>query len=175
MNWDAISAIAEVVGVIAVVVSLVYLAVQVKQNTSQLKQENLSTTVRGTLDTNWYFHRDPVAFEVMRNGVDDFAAMSPQEQAHFHSIVVDLSFYLEVVRHMVQAGLLHPSALEVNQRFFLAILITPGGAQWWELAKKTKPMPQESIDHLQSVLDSAGPGDIPPITELQPWLAARKA
>jgi hypothetical protein len=33
MNWDAISAIAEVVGVIAIVVSLVYLSVQIKQNT----------------------------------------------------------------------------------------------------------------------------------------------
>jgi hypothetical protein len=33
MNWDAISTIAEVVGAAAVVVSLIYLAVQIQQNT----------------------------------------------------------------------------------------------------------------------------------------------
>lgn len=33
MNWDAISAIAEVVGVFAIVVSLIYVSVQIKQNT----------------------------------------------------------------------------------------------------------------------------------------------
>ena len=37
MNWEAISAIAEVVGVIAVVVSLVYLSVQIRQNTRVAK------------------------------------------------------------------------------------------------------------------------------------------
>lgn len=34
MNWDAIGAITQIIGVIAVVVTLVYLAIQTKQNTS---------------------------------------------------------------------------------------------------------------------------------------------
>ena len=34
MNWDAIVAVVELVGVIAVIASLVYLAVQVKQSTA---------------------------------------------------------------------------------------------------------------------------------------------
>lgn len=37
MNWEATSAIAEIIGVIAVVVSLVYLAVQIRQNTKVAK------------------------------------------------------------------------------------------------------------------------------------------
>tara|TARA_B110000858_G_scaffold89247_1_gene103084 strand:- start:5179 stop:5370 length:192 start_codon:yes stop_codon:yes gene_type:complete len=36
MNWDAISAIGEIIGATAVVVSLVYLAVQIRQNTRQI-------------------------------------------------------------------------------------------------------------------------------------------
>lgn len=172
MNWDAISAVAEVVGVIAVVVSLVYLAVQVKQNTSQLKQDNLRTTVRGTLATNWHYHRDPEAFRIMKRGVQGFDDMSPQEQAHFHSILVDLSFYLGIARYQHLAGLIDKSALDVNLYFFLAILSTPGGRQWWEMARQTKPMPPEQLEFLQNALDSAKPGEIPPITELQPWLGA---
>ena len=35
MNWEAVGAIAEAIGVIAILVSLVYLAVQIRQSTEQ--------------------------------------------------------------------------------------------------------------------------------------------
>ena len=37
MNWEAIGVIAEVVGAVAVIISLIYLAIQVKSNTRSLK------------------------------------------------------------------------------------------------------------------------------------------
>jgi hypothetical protein len=37
MNWDAVSAIAEVVGLIVVVASLIYLAAQIRQNTNAIQ------------------------------------------------------------------------------------------------------------------------------------------
>ena len=33
MNWEAISAIADIIGVIAIVVSLIYVSIQIRQNT----------------------------------------------------------------------------------------------------------------------------------------------
>jgi len=38
MNWDAIGAIAEVIGALAVLITLAYLAVQVRQNSTQLRE-----------------------------------------------------------------------------------------------------------------------------------------
>lgn len=172
MNWDAVSAIAEVVGVIAVVLSLIYVGFQVRQNTQQLRQDNLRETVRGTLDTNWYFHRDATAFEVFRHGIRDFENLDPNDKAHFHSIIVDLAFYLELVRNMEDSGLVDPSALHINTRFIAAILVTPGGRQWLSFAQDTQPMPAAALDYLQSLVDSVG-DDARPITELQPWFSDR--
>jgi hypothetical protein len=168
MNWDAISAVAELLGVVAVVVSLLYLAFQVRQNTVQLRQDNLLKNVRGTLDTNWYYHRDPVAFEVFRTGVKSFDALPPQEQAHFHSILVDLAFYLQMVWQLAQHGLVDKSAVETNERFLAAILITEGGREWLEYAKKTRPMPPEALEYLGGLVER-NPSDGSPITELQRW------
>lgn len=168
MNWDAIIAIAEVAGVVAVVISLIYVGYQVRQNTLQIRQENLVNTVRGTLDTNWFYHRDPVAFEAFRRGVHSFDKLEPREKAMFHSIIVDLAFYVEMVRNMVTAGLVDQAALETNLRFLGAILITPGGQEWLRFAEDTQPMPPAALDWLKSVVDS---GDFRPITELQPWFA----
>ena len=40
MNWEAMGAIGEVVGAIAVVLTLAYLAIQVRQNSNALDQQN---------------------------------------------------------------------------------------------------------------------------------------
>ncbi len=172
MEWDAVGAIAEVFGVIAVVVSLIYVGFQVRQNTIQLRQDNLLETVRGTLDTNWYFHRNRDAFEVFKRGVENFDELLPQDRAHFHSILVDLAFYLEMVRNMAGSGLVDRSALDTNSRFLASILITPGGRQWLEFAHLTQPMPPTALDYLQSLVDSGE--DTPPITELQPWFSSQE-
>lgn len=171
MNWDAISAIAEVVGVIAVVLSLIYVGFQVRQNTMQLRQDNLRETVRGTLETNWYFHRDAEAFKVFRLGIENFENLDARDKAHFHSILVDLAFYLEIVRNMEVSGLVDRSALDTNARFLAAVLVTPGGRQWLKFAKDTRPMPSSALDYLLSLLDSKGE-KVRPITELQPWFSS---
>ena len=42
MNWEAISAIGEIVGAAGVIATLVYLAYQIRQNTTQLEQNTLA-------------------------------------------------------------------------------------------------------------------------------------
>ena len=44
MNWDALGAIGELVGALAVVVTLIYLAVQIRQSTNQ-SAANMASTV----------------------------------------------------------------------------------------------------------------------------------
>ena len=39
MNWEAISAIAGLLGAIGVIITLIYLSVQIKQNNKQLRGE----------------------------------------------------------------------------------------------------------------------------------------
>lgn len=170
MDWDAVAALAEVIGVIAVVVSLIYLAIQVRQNTAQLRIDNLRETVRGTLDTNWYYHRDERAFDAFRNGVAGFDKLPPRQQAMFHSIIVDLAFYVEMIRSFEYSGLVDPAGRETNEKFLLSVLLTPGGREWWAFAKKNPPMPPGALDYLQGLIDSSPP-DAPRITDLQPWFS----
>jgi len=51
MNWDAIAAIAEVVGAISVVVTLAYLATQIRQNTQSNRNVTLQTI--HTQNSDW--------------------------------------------------------------------------------------------------------------------------
>jgi len=53
MNWDAIGALAEAIGAIAVIVTLVYLAIQLRQNTRAIER----STERGVFDdaNDWMY------------------------------------------------------------------------------------------------------------------------
>ncbi len=170
MNWDAVIAVTEVVGVVAVVISLVYVGFQVRQNTQQLRQDNLRQTVRGTLDSNWLYHRDERTLDVFRRAVRSFDDLEPRDKALFHSIVVDIAFYFEIVRNLAMSGLVDQAALETNQRFLAGILVTPGGREWLRFAEDTNPMPESALAYLKSLVVSGD--DFRPITELQPWLAS---
>ena len=51
MNWDAVGAMSELVGAIAVVVTLIYLAVQIRLNTRAIRQDTghaITGEFRGT-------------------------------------------------------------------------------------------------------------------------------
>ena len=64
MNWDAIGAIAELLGAVGVIASLVYLATQIRQSREQMAQ-NTSAIRAGS-----YQQFLPSLGEVMHRGVD---------------------------------------------------------------------------------------------------------
>ncbi|MGI9324326.1 MAG: hypothetical protein ACR2PZ_03835 [Pseudomonadales bacterium] len=57
MNWDAIEAIGEVVGAVAVVLTLIYLSVQLRQNTRSSKLAALQGFFDATSDTKAAVHK----------------------------------------------------------------------------------------------------------------------
>lgn len=174
MNWEAIVGFAEIAGVIGIVVSLLFVGHQVRQNTLQLRQDNLREVIRGTLDTNWQYHRNKEVFDIFGCACEDFDSQPPQDQAHFHSILVDLSFYLVLAKGLNESGLMDAAAHDINERYFMAILNTPGGQEWWEFARVAKPMPDYAIDYIQSLIDDPD-REFPSITDLQPWISKSHA
>lgn len=53
MNWVAITAVAEVVGVVAVLITLIYLAVQIKQNTAAVSTSTYESVMTGSMTSTW--------------------------------------------------------------------------------------------------------------------------
>ena len=43
MNWEALGAIGELIGAVAVMATLIYLAIQIRQNTQQQEKNELSS------------------------------------------------------------------------------------------------------------------------------------
>jgi len=80
MNWDAIGAIAESVGAVSVVASLVYLGIQLRQNSRTISEEifqNLLNNYHGAMDN---LISDPTLNRIWHTGLREFDALDQDER-----------------------------------------------------------------------------------------------
>ncbi|MBW2498391.1 MAG: hypothetical protein JRF61_14050, partial [Deltaproteobacteria bacterium] len=90
MNWDAIGAIAELLGAVGVIASLVYLATQIRQSRQQM-QENTRALRAGTYQdfqrkVDDAFNRlivDPENRRAIRLGMSDYGGLGDDDALVF--------------------------------------------------------------------------------------------
>jgi len=82
MNWEAISAIGQIVGALAVVVSLIYLASQIRMQNREARAASVHQVIEG--------HRsslatllDPEMADIWTSGIDDIDSLSPSQRLRF--------------------------------------------------------------------------------------------
>ena len=76
MNWEAISAIGEMIGAFAVIATLVYLSVQLKQNTKGINSNNHNFVTQGFNQFNLAIFSDPDLAKLSRKGIFDIDKLS---------------------------------------------------------------------------------------------------
>jgi hypothetical protein len=76
MNWDAIGALAELAGALGVIASLVYLAIQIRQNTRSAREAAWHSVLRDLQQFRSLIAQDPEVARVYRDGLRDYTARS---------------------------------------------------------------------------------------------------
>ena len=154
MNWDALGAVGEIVAAVAVVVTLGYLAVQIRQNTDSVRAATIQDIVReGNV-----FVRDlalhPDLARIWRSGLDSLETLSAEEREQFHFLI--LSFYrrVENTYHQSRRRLMDESDVAGFLTSSFYALARPGAREWWESnAFRFSPLMQEYVR--QTLADSA--------------------
>ena len=90
MNWDAIGAIGEVVGAVAVISTLIYLAVQIRQSNRNLAEATSASIIQSFASINSRISSDEQFAELFIRGRDDIDALNPVELERFRAFVQDI-------------------------------------------------------------------------------------
>src|SRR5438034_10121463 len=107
MNWDAISAISQLIGSVAVVLSVLYLALQVHRSTRVAKLATQDATATALRDVTKPFMENADMERIWRVGVEDLGALSAEERAcFFHAAYHRLKAFETINFHCVYV-LLH--------------------------------------------------------------------
>ena len=86
MNIETLGNIGDFIGGLAVIVSLIYLAQQIRQNTRMLRASALSSTTDTYVAFNHLLGSDPLAARVFQVGLEDLA-LSESEQRQFLNLM----------------------------------------------------------------------------------------
>jgi len=101
MNWEAIGAVGEILGAIGVIVTLAYLATQIKQN-NRLLHNSISRDVnQGLALLNSRVADDAEFADLFIRGSEDIDSLTPTERQRFFAHVMD-TLNLAVYVHGVQ-------------------------------------------------------------------------
>ena len=68
MNWEAIGAVAESLGTLAVIASLIYVAIQIRQNNRGARIETFASAVRGVQEQHRALATNPELLRIFLDG-----------------------------------------------------------------------------------------------------------
>jgi hypothetical protein len=136
MNWDAVGAISEIVGVVAIIASLIYVAVQIRQNTDIAR----ATIVHETSVSFSRFHEllaaDAELADIYIRGVrgEDLTEI---ETRRFISLIEITMAYLEDVDHQYKSDLYFDEEDDIDLILYVAptyreFFCSPLFRKWWK-------------------------------------------
>jgi len=98
MNWDAVGAIGEIAGAIAVVVTLIYFSIQIRQYATGLRSATFHNTMQEFNQIN-IEQLDPALASLFDRGLSDPASLSTTERYQFGWI---MRVYVNIWENMYQ-------------------------------------------------------------------------
>jgi hypothetical protein len=136
MNWDALGAIAEIVGALGVIVSLLYLASQVRGNSRQLRHASAQAVLDKLNGLIGQLAFTAGAGDVWTRGLSGLESLRDDEEiVRFSSMMLQAFWAYEEVLHYRDAGLIEDWAWTHSRAPVENFMRTPGFQQWWILRK----------------------------------------
>jgi hypothetical protein len=87
MNWDALGAIGEVIGPLAVFLTLGYLAVQIRQNTKAVRASALDSSVNAVNAVRVAMFENVEVTALYRKGLENPDELDDNEKTRFRLLV----------------------------------------------------------------------------------------
>lgn len=167
MTITELGAIGELVGGAAVLVTLVYLALQVNQSNA-IERERANREVTRDGNQIYMAMREPEFMRIMRRASVDFESLTNNERS-----LVTFRYLAPMVAHATSAFLAKREGLVAKSyadRWILnwvSVIRSPGFEVWWEVERHYfEPDFVREVERIR-----AAPGGPPPLHDGVPWLA----
>ncbi|HSM08473.1 MAG TPA: hypothetical protein VLA33_05590 [Gemmatimonadota bacterium] len=139
VNWEALGTVAELVGAAGVIVSIVYVAMEIQQNTRQVEEASraeqlmqLDAAFENFSRQRLLVAQDPDVARIWLTGAEDPSSLSPVERFRFEAMVGDFLHASQVLYSRTDEGALYPEVWDNLLVSLLPVLQRPGVAAYWE-------------------------------------------
>jgi len=158
VNWEAIAAVAEILGSLAVVASLGYVASQIRQSARE-SQRNVYRSVKTEIqDFRAMIAQDAQVTRIYREGLKQSTELNEDDRWRFGALMQHQFSTSEDVFRLRDVAMFQD--LTDNMKWTLS---RPGAKAWWSKGRYLyHPDYQTYVDNLLAELESAEPHDTGP-------------
>jgi hypothetical protein len=135
MNWNAIAAIATVASATGVLLSVLYLAAQVRKNTEESRIARGQHLVTGVSDVSALIATNLELSKIVRAGMLDYEALNEIEKFRFSFLFFSFMAKYDFSYHQKIAGRIDDVLWGQTTYEISTFLKLPGANQWWEKDK----------------------------------------
>jgi hypothetical protein len=132
MNWEAIGSIAEAAGVILVLVSILYLAVQVKQNTNAVKGASHHAVTDTFNAVSTLIAQNTEMARLYRLGNKGLENLTEDEQTSYGFLVLMYMRVFETIYYQQKMGTMTKELYLAEEQTLKWTFSKPGMREWWE-------------------------------------------
>jgi hypothetical protein len=131
MNWEAIGAIGDAVGGFGVLATLLYLAVQTRQNTRAVRAATYSQVADSFADVSLALFQDPDASRLIRRAREEPGSLTPEEVERYELFLLSYMRRAENMYFQSEEGTLDADTwLGIRESIFI-VLGTEPSDRWW--------------------------------------------
>ncbi len=129
MNLETLGNIGDFLGGIAVLVTLLYLAVQIRANTRATQSENRARVAMEYMEV-MSPESDPELARIFGAGLRKYPDLSQDDLARFGTYLNRQSLFFQAVYARYERGQLERQTYDAYLGWYACLVATPGGGRW---------------------------------------------
>ena len=151
INWDAVGAVGEIFGAAAVLVTLNYLARQIRLNTDEVRATRVEGTLRDQSEYNRMLAEDGELARIYWTAVDDVEQLTDDEKRRWLHLCSVMLRNSEIAYFHYCHGHLPAAVHESRERWIKRFMGTSGFRWWWQ--QYAEILDPEFVNYVERVID----------------------
>lgn len=131
MNWNAIGAIAELLGGLGVIITLIFLALQIRHNASAVQSETLAALTHTMTGNMLTFAQNGELSHILRRGLTNLSGLSEDDQFRFQISMSTTLRHYETALFAHNKGMLEGESWAGIEAMLLQLFETRGVRTYW--------------------------------------------
>ncbi|MGB5245866.1 MAG: hypothetical protein WBM54_03710 [Woeseia sp.] len=148
MSLDEVGSVSELISSIAVLISLVYLAIQIRSNTDAARTSTYQAVVAEFSALNRTMASTPDLSILYVNALEDFESLSPEEKARISQLFFTSFHNFENMYYQRRKNYLEDDVWLGWKRLMLTYYARPGFQTWWQ--KRSDVYSASFVDFLRT-------------------------
>jgi hypothetical protein len=135
MNWDTIAAISQVAAAFGVIVSVVYLARQIRDQNNERRRAAVNVLIGQWNAIVKSFIESPEFCKLYLRGLDSFEQLDPSDRVRLGAFWGTHFRNFDGMYHYHLDGTLQRSHWDVIERMITDLISYPGTQEWWSMRR----------------------------------------